>query len=527
LLDDRDRLSLLLVDAFEEDAHLIRGLLSQGETGMPSAEVVMTADVEDGRRLASDPRFDLVIVDSQIGEADGLELVRQLRGARLETPILVLTGIGGEQTAVEALRAGATDYLSKAGLKGSALRRSVRYALDLARQGRLRREAEGALKLREEQLLETQRLETVATLSGGVAHEFNNLLNIVIGYADMLRRKLPEGDPLHRNVDHILQASEKAASLTRQLLAFSRNQVLQPSVLDAAELLKSMEPVIRSVVGRRVDVVVQADAGGGRIKADRSQMEHSLLSLALNAKDAMPEGGRLTLALRDASADELAELHDPAAGAAAYVALSLVDNGTGMSPEVQARALEPFFTTKGRANARGLGLSTVYGIVRQSGGQLKLESQPGAGTRVTLFLPRLDRAGDAPGATPAPARCGGERILLVDDDAAMRELLSESLRGEGYSVEVAASGSEALRAAEAAVPPFDLLLTDVMMPGMSGTELAARLRARRPQARVVYMSGATQEALRQRDEAIDAPFLWKPFSTEELTHTVRRALDAR
>jgi two-component system cell cycle sensor histidine kinase/response regulator CckA len=521
-----DGLSILLVDAAKEDALLIRELLCQGDSGMSPPELVLATDAEDGRRLAADTRFDLVIVDSQIGEADGLELVRQLRGTGLLTPILVLTGTRGEQTAVEALRAGATDYLSKSGLTDSALRRSVRYALDVARQVGLRREAEAALKLREEQLLETQRLDTVATLSGGVAHEFNNLLNIVIGYADILKRRLPEQDPLQKNVEHILQASEKAASLTRQLLAFSRNQVLQPSVLDAAELLKSMEPVIRSVVGRRVEVVVQADAAGGRIKADRSQIEHSLLSLALNAKDAMPEGGRLTLAVREANADELGELRDPTASAGPYVVVSIVDSGTGMLPDVQARALEPFFTTKGRANARGLGLSTVYGIVRQSGGQLKLESQPGAGTRVTLFLPRVDRTGNAQAPPPSP-RGGGERILLVDDDAAMRELLSESLRGEGYSVESAASGSEALRAAEASEAPFDLLLTDVMMPGMGGTELAARLRALRPSARVVYMSGATREALRQREQAIDAPFLWKPFSTEELGRAVRQALDER
>jgi two-component system, cell cycle sensor histidine kinase and response regulator CckA len=521
-----DRLSILLVDASEDDAHLIRDLLAQGESDIPQPELVQALTADDGRRLARDSRFDLVIVDSRIGDADGLELVRQLRAGRLETPIVVLTDAGGEQSAVETLRAGATDYLGKTGLSVYALRRSMRYALDVARQARLRREAEGALRLREEQLLETQRLETVATLSGGVAHEFNNLLNIVIGYGDMLRRRLPAGDPLHRHVDHILQASEKAAALTRQLLAFSRNQVLQPTVLDAGQLLRDMEPVVRSVVGRRVEVVVEAGAAsGGCIKADRGQMEHSLLSIALNAKDAMPEGGRLTLAVRDADAAELAGLRDPERTAGPYLAISLTDNGRGMTPEIQARALEPFFTTKGRANARGLGLSTVYGIVRQSGGQLRLQSEPGTGTQVTIYLPRVDGAGNFEAAAMAAAGGGGERILLVDDDAAMRTLLSESLRAAGYSVEVAASGSDALRAAAAPGPEIDLLLTDVMMPGMSGTELAARLRELRPGARVVYMSGATQEALRQRDNTIDAPFLWKPFSTEELTHTVRQVLD--
>jgi len=526
LADSPDRLSILLVDADPKDAVFFRDPLVQDESGPLEPVLVQATTAAEGRRLAADSRFDLVVVDSRIGDEDGLELVRQLRGARLEAPILMLTGRGGEESAVEALRAGATDYLNKASLSAEALRRSLRYALDVARQVQLRRRAEVALRLREEQLREGQRLETVATLSSGVAHEFNNLLNVVVGYGDMIRRRLPAGDPLHRHVDHILQASEKATALTRQLLAFSRSQVLQPIVLDAGSLINDLAPVVRSVVGRRVEVLVKVDAGAGRLKADRSQIDHALMNLVVNAKDAMPDGGRLTLEARNAEAAELLLLDgDPALRRGRYVMLAVGDTGSGMTPEVQSRALEPFFTTKGRANATGLGLSTVYGVVRQSDGQLRLESEPGRGTTVRIYLPLVDGAGSPVAPETPKLRGGSEVILLVDDDAAMRGLLSEALRAAGYSVVTADSGSEALRVAESKEQQVQLLLTDIMMPGMTGTELAARVRQLRPDVRVVYMSGATKDALRERDHTIDGAFLWKPFSSEELTNTVRQALE--
>ena len=499
-----------------------------GESGALEPVLVQAKTAAEARRLAADGRFDLVVVDSRVGEEDGLELVRQLRGGGLEIPILILTGQGGEEIAVEALRAGATDYLNKASLGAEAARRSLRYALDVARQAGLRRTAEEALRLREEQLRESRRLETIATLSGGVAHEFNNLLNVVVGYGDMIRRRLPAEDPLHRHVEHILQAAEKATALTRQLMAFSRNQVLQPSVLEAGPLLSDLAPVVRSVVGRRVEVAVDVESGVGLVKADRSQIDQALMNLVVNAKDAMPEGGRLTLEARNTELDETTALPgDLTVRRGRYVMLAVGDNGAGMGPEVQSRAFEPFFTTKGRANATGLGLSTVHGIVRQSDGHVSLRSELGRGTTVTIYLPLVDGAGNPVALeAPKPSRAD-EVILLVDDDEAMRELLSESLRAAGYSVRPAASGSEALRLAEARDQPIHLLLTDVMMPRMSGTELAARLRESRPDVRVVYISGATREALRQRDLTIDGPFLWKPFSAEELTHTVRQVLDRR
>ncbi len=517
------RLAILLIAA--EDCDGFRTSLAAG--AMRESELVHVRTGAEGRRLAAEARFDLVVVDSRVGDEDGLELVRQLRGAGVLAPILMLTETGGEEVAVETLRAGATDYLAKAGLSSESLRHSVRYALDVSRQAGLRRRAEEALRLREEQLREAQHLETLATLSGGVAHEFNNLLNVVVGYADMIRRRLPAGDALHRHVEHILQAAEKAAALTRQLLAFSRSQVLQPVVLEAGQLVNDLAPVVRSVLGRRVEVVLRVDPGVGCIKADRSQIDHALMNLIVNAKDAMPDGGQLVLEARNVELDLQASFpRDPALRRGRYVLLGVADSGCGMAAEVQSHAFEPFFTTKGRANATGLGLSTVVGIVKQSGGHVGLESQPGRGTTVRVYLPLVDAGGrEAALEAPKLAR-GDETILVVDDEKAMREVLVQTLRAAGYSVIEAAGGPEALREAAEPSAAIALVLTDVMMPGMSGTELATRLRRARPGLRVVYMSGATREALRQRDEAIDAPFLWKPFSADELTQTIRQALDA-
>jgi signal transduction histidine kinase len=516
------RLAILLIGELDSDTFESR--LLEGAAREPELVHVRTA--AEGRSLAAEARFDLVVVDTRVGDQDGLELVRQLRGAGVETPLLMLTEQGGEEVAVETLRAGATDYLVKAGLSAESLRRSVRYALDVSHQAGLRRRAEESLRLREDQLREAQHLETVATLSGGVAHEFNNLLNVVVGYADMIRRRLPPGDALHRHVEHILQAAEKATVLTRQLLAFSRSQVLQPVVLEAGQLVNDLAPVVRSVLGRRVEVQLRIDPGVGCIKADRSQVDHALMNLVVNAKDAMPDGGQLVLETKNVDLDDETALpRDSAVRRGRYVLLGVADSGSGMAADVQSRAFEPFFTTKGRANATGLGLSTVVGIVRQSGGHVSLESEPGKGTSVRIYLPLVDAGGKAVALEPQKLARGDETILVVDDEKAMREVLVQALRAAGYSVTEAASGTEALQAAAAKDATIDLVLTDVMMPGMSGPELATRLRQARPGLRVVYMSGATREALRQRDDAIDAPFLWKPFSTEELTQTIRQALD--
>lgn len=522
---DTSRLAVLLVEDDEGEARRFRDALRAVGGAAADGRVVAVRTAAEARQAIASDRFDLAVIDHRLGGEDGLDLVRQLRGAGLETPILMLSEAHGEEVAVEMLRAGATDYLAKARLDAESLRRSVRYALDLSRQARLRRTTEDSLRLREEQLREAQRLETVATLSSGVAHEFNNLLNVIVGYADMARRKLPQGDPLHRNVEQILQAAEKASQLTRQLQAFGRNQVLQPTVIEVASLLADLAPVVRSVMGRRSEVVVRADPDPGRIKVDRSQIDHALMSLIVNARDAMPEGGRLTIESRIVEIDDArAFRHDPFVRRGRYVLLAVSDTGSGMSPEVQARAFEPFFTTKGRANATGLGLSTVHGIIRQSDGHVWLYSEPGQGTTVKIHLPLVDAAGRLVELEAPRISRGDEVILLVDDEATMREVVAESLRGAGYAVIEAGDAAEALRAAERG-DELHLLLSDVMMPGMNGPELARRLRGLRPSLKVVYMSGATREALRQRDEVLDAPFLWKPFSVEELTHAVRQVLD--
>lgn len=387
-------LEILLAESNPDDASLFERRLLETASQGPPPKLVRARSAAEARERVVAQGFDLIVLDAQLADGDGLELARELRSAGVEAPLLMLTGREGEETAVAASCAGATDYLSKSGLSAEALRRSMRYALELARQARLRRSAEASLALRERQLRETQRLETVATLSAGVAHEFNNLLNVVVGYGDMMRRRLPPGDPLHRHVEHILQAAEKATALTRQLTAFSHGQALQPSVLDPAALLGDLAPVVRSVVGRRIEVAVRADPGVGYIKADRSQINHALMSLIVNAKEAMPEGGQLTLEAAGIEIDDAeAAAHGPGLRPGRYVMLAVSDTGAGMPAEVRARASEPFFTTKGRASATGLGLSTVHGIVSQGGGQVRINSEPGQGCAVRIYLPQVDAGG--------------------------------------------------------------------------------------------------------------------------------------
>jgi signal transduction histidine kinase len=521
-------LTALLIEQSDSDALLFQRLLSSSDAAAPfSAVVEHVRTIAEARSSAGRVGYDLVVVDDRLGAEDGLDFVRELRSAGVETPILVLTGKDGEPGAIAALRAGASDSLAKANLSAEGLHRSVRYALDLARQTDLRRQAERALRVREAQLREAQRLETLATLTGGVGHEFNNLLNVIVGYGDMLRRRLPAGDPLLRYVEHISQAADKATTLTRQLMAFSRSQVMQPAVLDAGALLQELAPVVRSVVGRRVELVVQAEAGPLWIKADRSQFDHALMSVIVNARDAMPDGGKLTLEAAPVVVDEGGRAFgdDPLLRPGRYISVAISDTGHGMSDEVRRRALEPFFTTKGRAEATGLGLSTVYGIVRQSGGYLWLDSHVGNGTTIKIYMPQVDAAGKPLELLGSDAPTGNEVVLVVDDENALRELLAASIRGAGYAVLEAASGPEAIRLAETAKGAIQLLLSDVVMPGMNGGELFERLRETRPDLRVVFMSGATREALRDREDTARAPFLWKPFAVDELLRTIRRTLD--
>ncbi len=380
----------------------------------------------------------------------------------------------------------------------------------------------------ERQLFQAQKMEAVGRLAGGVAHDFNNLLGVITGYGEIVHRQLPGADPLKGKVEQILKAAERAAGLTRQLLAFGRKQVLQPEILDLNAAVSDMEKMLRRLIGEDVELSTRLEPRLGNVRADPGQIEQVLMNLAVNARDAMPEGGRLTIETRNADLEaEYAATHPPTRPGP-YVMLAVTDTGAGMDAATQARIFEPFFSTKEVGRGTGLGLSTVYGIVKQSDGYVWVYSEVGLGTTFKIYLPRVDE--EAPLAQaegPAPRLRGAETVLLVEDEASLRELLREALEANGYSVLVASDGAEALQIAEAHRSPIQIMVTDVIMPGLTGPKLVELVARTRPAMKVLYISGYSDESIiRHGLVGPGRAFLSKPFGPEVLLRRVRESLDA-
>jgi signal transduction histidine kinase/CheY-like chemotaxis protein len=376
-------------------------------------------------------------------------------------------------------------------------------------------------------LAQSQKMDSIGRLAGGIAHDFNNLLTVIMARAVLELDRQPAGSTAHKTLTLVHGTAVRAAALTRQLLAFSRKQVLQPRVLDLSALVAEMEPLLHRLIGEDVTIAMHRAHPVGRVKADPSQLEQVLLNLVVNARDAMPGGGTLTIATRDTVIGPGDGRRAPEVEPGAYVALEVADTGVGMSPDVLTRIFEPFFTTKAEGKGTGLGLATVYGIVKQSGGHVTVTSEPGRGTTFTVLLPHLDEEPEAAGEPAPPSRpARAETVLLVEDDPGVRDLACEILAHAGYRVRTARSGVEALDALDGDDSPVDLLLTDVIMPSMNGAELSRRLRVRRPALRVLFMSGYTDDVLgRQGTLAPGTDLLPKPFSRDDLLRKVREVLD--
>jgi len=381
----------------------------------------------------------------------------------------------------------------------------------------------------EEQFRQSQKMEAVGRLSGGIAHDFNNLLGVIIGYGETLIDKFAVTDPAHESVDEILKAGRRAASLTRQLLAFSRQQVLEPKAVSVNEIISETEKMLRRLVGEDIDFVTRLSEILGTVKADPGQIEQVLMNLVVNARDAMPEGGKLTIETTNLQVDEIfAQRYSFTFKPGWYVLLSVSDTGIGMDTETQAHIFEPFFTTKGKDVGTGLGLATVYGVVKQSGGYIEVASEPGLGTTFKIYLPQID---ETPQLASEPAKLikslrGQETILVVEDEVSLRNLTCNVLRSLGYSVLSAGNGLEALEIGMTN-SGIHLLLTDVVMPGVNGPTLADKLRERNHDLKVVYMSGYTGQGVGNHGtEGLNGWFLAKPFAQELLAYKVRAALDS-
>ena len=385
-----------------------------------------------------------------------------------------------------------------------------------------------ALQRSEDQLRQAQKLEALGRLAGGIAHDFNNLLTAILGYGSLVRGRLGPDSPSMRDLEEILRAADRAARLTRQLLAFSRQQVLEPRVLDLNAVVTDLDRMLRRLIGEDIDLVTAPAEGLGRIKADPGQLEQVLLNLIVNSRDAMPGGGKLTIETADVDLDEGPARARADVAPGHYVMLAVSDTGCGMSPEVRARMFEPFFTTREMGRGTGLGLSTVHGIVKQSDGHIEVYSEPGRGTTIKIYFPRAEEPLEVlERPSPAATRIEGtETILLVEDEEMIRRMLTQSLELLGYAVIEACDGSEAIAACEWRDRPVDLLITDVIMPLMNGPELVQRIAAIRPDLRVLFMSGYTDRALiHQGLRRSGTAFLQKPFTPEALARKIREILD--
>jgi len=486
---------------------------------------------QDGSVLDANPAMVVML-----GYADRTELI----GTR-QTLLLpaggdaAAHGEGGETFVVELPRRdGATVW---AEVNAQAIKRQsgeIAYYEGIVRNINDRKRAEDALKASEEKLRQAQKMEAVGRLAGGVAHDFNNLLTAINGFSDLLLMSIAKDDPRRAHLEEIRKAGGRAAALTGQLLSFSRKQVLAPRLIDLNGVVKGMETMLRRLIGEDISLIAELEPQLRKVVADSNQMEQVILNLVLNARDAMPGGGELRIvtanrALREADRDR-AVLDVPVGE---YACLSVRDTGTGMDPEIQSRLFEPFFTTKPKDKGTGLGLSTVYGAVKQAGGTLIVTSGPGSGSEFSILLPEAPKGANKAGRDDLRGRAlrsagGTETILLVEDEDAVRRLARDVLESAGYTVHEAPGGEQALELAERLKDrTIHLLLTDVVMGGISGRELAERLRAKRPETRVLYMSGYTEDAIiRHGVYTAQAAFIGKPFSPVALTAKVRDVLDA-
>jgi PAS domain S-box-containing protein len=630
-------LRVLIAEDSEDDALLLVRELRRGGYTLTYERVASAATMTAALDRQS---WDLVIGDHSMPQFGGLAALALVRERKLDIPFICVSGTITEDLAVNAMRAGANDWVTKGQLKrllpaierelreakgraalrakeasyttlvqhapigiyrsspdgrflavNAALVRMLGYdsaadvlALDLAREvyadpgerdgllardsyteheydeveatwkrkdGRLltlqlnvrvARDGTGRVEYYEtfvrdlteqrrlqEQLVQSQKMEAVGRLAGGIAHDFNNLLTVITSYSDLLLEDLAPSDPKRQDVEQVRHAADGAAALTRQLLAFSRQQVLAPRVVNLSHVVQGVEKMLRRVIGEDVDLVTSLDPEVGAVKADVGQLEQVLMNLAVNARDAMPTGGKLMLETANVEHDVDYAREQEASPVRRFVMLAVSDTGIGMDEATKARIFEPFFTTKEPGKGTGLGLATVYGIVHQSGGFIWVYSEVGRGTTFKIYLPEVDAPVSSTGAAAATdLPRGTETVLVAEDSEAVRAVTRQVLERQGYTVLEAPHGNAALALAAAHDGPIHLLLTDVVMPGLSGRQLADELTKRRPATRVLYTSGYTDDAV-VRHGVLEAgiAYLQKPFTSASLARKVRETLDAR
>jgi len=503
IISERDGDALQLIDALHESGYT------------PSWE---RADTAAALREWLAHRWDLILATDESGRLSTLAALEILRETGADVPLVAISGRVPEETVLEALKAGAADYITRDHLPrlGVTVRRELSQAEGRRERSRL-----------EQQFRQAQKMEAVGRLAGGVAHDFNNLLTIITGYAELIAASSAL-EPVERAaLDEIQRAAERGGALTHQLLAFSRGQPFTPRTVALNALIVHMEKMLSRLIGEDIELVTVAAAEPATVCTDPGQLEQVVMNVAVNARDAMPSGGKLIVETANVVVDAAYAGPNVDLKAGSYLVLAISDTGMGMGPETIGHLFEPFFTTKAPGKGTGLGLATAYGIVKQSGGAISVYSEPGRGTTVKIYLPSVEApaAVEAAEPEPAPAARGSETILVLEDEARVRKLICEVLAGRGYQVLEAVRGGDAIRLAAEHHGSIHLLLTDVVMPEMSGPQVLEQMRARQPNMKVLFMSGYTDEAMAHHG-ILDssAPFLQKPFLPETLARKAREVL---
>lgn len=520
-------LKLLLVEDSPDDFALLLQHFKRAHIELDSKRV----DTEPGLRSAlSESDWDTVICDYNLPRLNAVEAITMVREMRPDMPCIVVSGSVGEDLAVETMRAGASDFITKDNL--SRLIPAIQRELREREIRRERKQIEEALRKTEENLRQAQRLESIGQLAGGIAHDFNNILATVLLQAEMLSEALKKSPPpenlapsMAGGLEQIRKAGERATNLTKQLLAFGRKQVLQLRVLNVNGPIAEMEAMMRRLIESNIEIQLDFGSELRNVRIDTGQLEQIILNLVVNARDAMPEGGKLTITTRNSRVDETAaRMLDGIPGD--YVELIVEDTGMGMPDQIKNHIFEPFFTTKPIGKGTGLGLATVYGIVKQTKGMISVESEPGKGTKFKIFLPVT---GEAASAAPAPKEIsnlsGSETILVVEDEDNFRDLICEALIDNGYTVIGAANGAEAFEILKSNPTKVDLVLSDVVMPVMGGVELAKRVHEYGLKIPFIFQSGYTEESLVAGGEnPARLNFIAKPYSLKLLLAEIRKTL---
>lgn len=519
---EQDVIKVLLIDDDEDDYMITRDLLFDVEALEYELDWVST--FEEGQEEIDKAKHDILLIDYRLGERDGMQLLHAALEGGCTAPIILLTGQGDREVDREAMKAGAADYLVKGQIDHILLERSIRHSIE-------RKALEREHAALEEQLLQAQKLESVGQLAGGIAHDFNNLMTPIVGYAQMGLTTLPTENRERLYLEEILKAADRATNLIQQLLAFSRRQVVEMQVVSLNDLLINIDMMLQRLIGEDVELVMLPSEHVGSVKVDPTQIEQVIVNLAVNARDAMPEGGTLIIETSDVEFNEEDLKNHPDMTAGKYVMMAISDTGKGMSEEVKSHIFEPFYTTKEKGKGTGLGLSTCYGIIAQNDGYIWVYSEIGSGTTLKVYLPSLKAVSTSvkPPAGPLSNELprGTETVLLVEDEAQVRELTARVLRQQGYTILEAANGVEALSvASQYSNGEIDLLLTDVVMPLIGGRELSTKLKDFHPEVRVIYTSGYTDEAvIRHGMLEPGTDFVQKPYSLAGLTQKIRSVLD--